>query len=995
MKTRMLLLCLMGVAVVFSGVVNAADETVASDGFGDGLQSSTGLLDLNWWQVNNSSSYNLTVADDAVGIGAGNALFLENTSGSTTRRLVANFPRTVQLAAPGDYVELNFDLRLTTATSSSNGLRFGLYDSVGTFVTEDLSGTDDTLVDDDLGYMFRIATSGGGSELRLARDRGLGALLGGDDPQTITTDLIYGSIADMLKHDFKFIITVIGAPALGMQWDLYIDDDAKVSPALSGVLYLASLDDEYTKFDEVAFAAYGSGIDFAIDNVEVISNSVLPNTPPSVDAGGYGIMPVNIPYTLSGSYIDDGNPTGGLADDTFKWSAADPLNDLNMVFTDPGDWVLDPNITVLDPGMYAVQLEVNDGDGAIGVEDPNTNGTGSDIFYAHAKDASLFNALQGRWKFDGIDTDPDDYYYNYTTVTGVPAFNEIDEKIGGKCLSLAPGDEIRYGWALGAENSVSVAFWMRPDAAALADTAKGIVSKYPDDGTSKFGGWTVQWRAENTMRFRVNDSWGNGNGDLIVTDPNGFKFDEWVHVAATYDGDTGVQKFYRNGILMAEGDSPHVSFDPHAEFKIGTSNWAGMLDDMYLYDYAIDLAEVRELYTLAGNAAPAVTADDLLVKGTVSVGIPLTASFIDENAAMNSASWVKVDGPGNMVLTNIVIGAGTVTATATFDAVGDYTVYATVTDDGIPAPVMTGASGEFIVKVRTAGFDGLEARFDFESNLANSAGDVTYLPVVGGSPVRTSGAGMSGSYGLVLNGLADYLNYGKYLGAEDAITVMFWVKADAAGLALADQHIVQKWPSDDSMRGWMTRVREADDNFAAMVGSGFNGPGAYVQAPAALKVIAATWTHLAMSFDGTFVNVYQDGVLVNSVDPGGTYSTADIVSPFVIGYRQNNGASYYDGVIDELRVYDSALTQAAIVLIFTADGGTAPVTCISAALSGDFDLNCYVNIDDLKYMAGVWLTADPLADIGPVADDTVNMDDYSEMAQQWLDCVDPTDVDCL
>ncbi len=1008
MKKKMIFLVMVGFVAAFSAVVNA--ETVCNDDLGDGLRGRTGSLDLNWWQVNNSSNYNLTVADDTGGIGTGNALFLENLSGATTRRLVANFPRTVQLAASGDYIELNFDLRLTSAVPvvTSNGLRFGLYDSVGTFATEDI-GSDDTLVDDDLGYMFRIATNGGGSELRLERDRGLGALLGGSDPVLITTDLVYGSIAGTTKHDFKFIITVIDTPSLGMQWDLYIDDDAKVSPALSGVSYILSLDDEYTKFDEVAFAAYGSGIDFAIDNVEVISNSVLDNTPPSVDAGGHAIVPLLTKHSLSGSYTDDGIP-GGLGDDTYKWSAVNDWQDPNMIFTDPGDWVLDPNVTILHPGMYPLKLEVNDGYGVIGVDDPNTNGTGSDNFYAHAKEASKFDALQGRWKFDGISSDADDYYYNYTTIEGAPAFNEIDEKIGVKCLSLAPGDEIRYGWALGAEDSVSVAFWMKPDAAALADTAKGIVSKYPDTGTSKFGGWTVQWRDQNTMRFRVNDSWGNGNGDLIVTDPNGFRFNEWVHVAATFDGDTGEQKFYRNGILVAEGDSPHTSFDPHAEFKIGTLNWAGMIDDMYLYDYAIDLIKVRELYTLGGNAAPAVTADDLLVKGTVNVGIALTSSFVDENAAMNSASWVKVDGPGNMVLTNIVItgptdGVGTVTATATFDAVGDYTLQATVTDDGIPAPSMTGVSDEFVVKVRTASFDGLEAHFDFNSGLSSTAGEVTYTGTAVGSAVQTAGAGISGSGGLVLDGTTGHLDFNKYLGAEDAITVMLWYKTDVIAAA---QRMVQKWSADLTGRGWALRLRlDAPYNDSGLIGSAFNGYQVEVRSPDAIGFPVSTWTHVAMTFDGATAKLYHNGVYVDNDEDALDFSTDDIVTALVMGYRSNNGSEFFDGAIDEVRIYDYALTYTEVYSIYTSDGGAAPTTCISAAIPGDFNDDCYVDLVDFSIIGAAWLSTtvdlnwNGACDIAPMVvggangDDVIDVMDLAAQAQDWLSCVDPADVDCL
>ena len=61
MKNLWIVLSVLAVMVVSA---NAVDEIVCNDDFGDGLRSSTGSLDMNWWQVNNSVSYNLTVADD-------------------------------------------------------------------------------------------------------------------------------------------------------------------------------------------------------------------------------------------------------------------------------------------------------------------------------------------------------------------------------------------------------------------------------------------------------------------------------------------------------------------------------------------------------------------------------------------------------------------------------------------------------------------------------------------------------------------------------------------------------------------------------------------------------------------------------------------------------------------------------------------------------------------------------------------------------------------
>ena len=61
---------------------------------------------------------------------------------------------------------------------------------------------------------------------------------------------------------------------------------------------------------------------------------------------------------------------------------------------------------------------------------------------------------------------------------------------------------------------------------------------------------------------------------------------------------------------------------------------------------------------------------------------------------------------------------------------------------------------------------------------------------------------------------------------------------------------------------------------------------------------------------------------------------------------------------------------------------------------GDVNLDCYVNIDDLKIMAGQWLASgcsEPLWCQGADLDvsSVVNLQDFAMLAADWLDCTDP------
>jgi hypothetical protein len=77
------------------------------------------------------------------------------------------------------------------------------------------------------------------------------------------------------------------------------------------------------------------------------------------------------------------------------------------------------------------------------------------------------------------------------------------------------------------------------------------------------------------------------------------------------------------------------------------------------------------------------------------------------------------------------------------------------------------------------------------------------------------------------------------------------------------------------------------------------------------------WHHLAASYDGTTATVYVDGQPVGLGAAASAGSTT--VSRLRIGDLAFPGY-YFKGVIDEVRLYDRALSAADITAIYT-DGG--------------------------------------------------------------------------
>jgi len=70
-----------------------------------------------------------------------------------------------------------------------------------------------------------------------------------------------------------------------------------------------------------------------------------------------------------------------------------------------------------------------------------------------------------------------------------------------------------------------------------------------------------------------------------------------------------------------------------------------------------------------------------------------------------------------------------------------------------------------------------------------------------------------------------------------------------------------------------------------------------------------TWTHLALTYDSAMIRFYVNGVLVGSSPE--TFAITTSTKPLCIGGDPTQG-QFFNGIIDEVRVYNVALTAAQI-----------------------------------------------------------------------------------
>ena len=147
-----------------------------------------------------------------------------------------------------------------------------------------------------------------------------------------------------------------------------------------------------------------------------------------------------------------------------------------------------------------------------------------------------------------------------------------------------------------------------------------------------------------------------------------------------------------------------------------------------------------------------------------------------------------------------------------------------------------------------------------------------------------------------------------------------WVTVNnATSLNLSNRMTLEVWVYPTTTSGWRTVImREPNANYYLDSSNGSftgAGPSAGVNNGSNQDVYGSsslplnTWSHLAATWDGTTLRVYVNGAQVASKAIG--QAIVATTSPLHIGGNSNWG-EYFAGKIDEVRVYNRALSQAEI-----------------------------------------------------------------------------------
>jgi hypothetical protein len=214
----------------------------------------------------------------------------------------------------------------------------------------------------------------------------------------------------------------------------------------------------------------------------------------------------------------------------------------------------------------------------------------------------IWTGLMGWWKLDessGTTAADSSGYGNDGTLSG-GTWQPSGGQIGG-ALHLNAFDVVNCGAAPSLNTpSMTVAFWMKPD--VLGNMIP--VDKLPATGSV---GYAVKLRDTGTIWFRVGAEGGPATD--VYGGSNIYTNGAWTHVACTFNKLNGAMRMYINGVVESHQPTYAVTLNASSTpFKMGSTveQYAGLLDDVQVYDHALTSNEIVTVMLGGGSSAEVI-----------------------------------------------------------------------------------------------------------------------------------------------------------------------------------------------------------------------------------------------------------------------------------------------------------------------------------------------------------------------------------------------------
>ena len=417
---------------------------------------------------------------------------------------------------------------------------------------------------------------------------------------------------------------------------------------------------------------------------------------------------------------------------------------------------------------------------------------------------------------------------------------------------------------------------------------------------------------------------------------------EWHHAAVTYDSTSAVWSLYLDGVLDSTSDLgsnilPRTDSVQHAGIGSAMTStgaaagyFQGKMDEARIWNRALSLTEIRASINAELTSGSGLVARWGMNEGTGSTIASSVGSF--PGTLTNIPLW----GPGspfNLVFdttapakpTNLMASArpGAVqlewTANTETDLAG-YRIYRSISSPVLKGTPINGtlAAPSFVDSDVTAGTTYYYAvtavdTSDNESPLSNETSAIPQTP----PPAEALDLGTAHAY-VTLGDNADTSQF----------TLETWLRRDGPGVANTTGSngeivvpLIANGTADaetvDADINYILGIRASDGVLCADFEEAQTGttPGSNHPVCGTTPLVNGAWYHAAVTYNGSTWQLYLNGSLERTLTAGQPANAANI-SQLTFGTSMktdNTPLGFFDGVLDEVRIWNVPRTQAQIV----------------------------------------------------------------------------------
>lgn len=492
----------------------------------------------------------------------------------------------------------------------------------------------------------------------------------------------------------------------------------------------------------------------------------------------------------------------------------------------------------------------------------------------------------GRWELDQDATD-DSGLGNDGVLLGDPAYT-TDHQSGSHALQLdGSGDSVRVddSASLRVTGDLTLAAFIKP---TNTGTHQNIISKSFNDG--------YRLRVTNSGKLQIILGIpGSGSNQVVGSTSTGsVQYGAWQHVSASVEFNAGSAyiEFYIDGVLDSTDTLTLSGIEAGtADLFIGAGTaanelYTGMIDQALIFDYAISGSDV--LNNISANNAPTISSiDDVTMN--IEAELEILASSEDQDGDLMTLTSSTL--PSFISFKDHHNGRASIVCSPQTGDSGNYSITVTVSD-GVDT-----ASTTFDISVQVAD---TAAYWSFDGSFYEESGWNHPVTIVEDAAIDTDSA--AGSHALSLNGVDEYLLVpdNSTLQITGDLTIAAHVKTTQSG---SSQNIAAKSFND----GYRLRLTSAN-KLQLILGNG----GSVVGATSSGTISTGSWTHVAatVSFSGATaeVKLYINGAL----DSTTSLSLSSIEAgsgELIIGAGRTTPSELFQGLLDDVRIYDRALSQ--------------------------------------------------------------------------------------